>query len=87
MRAPMIPALATTMPSLDGALCVHRPDIFTPEVIRNNGDIKKAKAICGHCPAADPCLAWALENRTVIGVLGGTTYSERKRLMKWKRLA
>lgn len=76
----MIPVLDTVMPPLDGALCVHRPDIFTPEVLRNNSDIKKAKAICGHCPAAEPCLAWAMRNPSLIGVLGGTTAAERKRL-------
>lgn len=81
----MIPVLGTVMPRLDGALCVHRPDIFTPEAMRNNGSVKKAKAICGFCPVAEPCLAWAMENPSLTGVLGGTTPGERKRMRKGLR--
>lgn len=80
----MIDDLATTMPRLEGALCVDDPELFHPEV-GGYQQAKKAIAVCNRCPAESECLDWALNNRTVTGVLGGTTYTERKRLMKWKR--
>lgn len=77
--------IATSMPRLEGALCVDDPELFHPEV-GGYRQAHKAKAVCHRCPVERECLEWALDNRTVTGVLGGTTYSERKRLMKWKRL-
>lgn len=78
--------LAIRAPRLDGALCAQTdPELFHPEKGRSD-QIRKAKAICGRCPVQPECLEWALDNRTVTGILGGTTYSERKRAMKWQRL-
>lgn len=78
--------MTTAMPRLEGALCVDDPELFHPE-IGGYKQARKAKAVCHRCPAEDECLDWALTERTMTGVLGGTTYSERKRLMKWRRLA
>lgn len=74
------------MPLLDGALCAQTdPEVFFPEKGRSD-QVRRAKAICNRCPVKDECLSWALDNRTVVGILGATTYTERKRAMKWKRL-
>lgn len=77
-----------TQPNLDGALCVANPDLFTRDPEHNDRHTTaKAIAICEWCPVVRPCLEWALSDRTLLGVLGGTTYAERKRLMRWKRIA
>lgn len=38
-----------------------------------------AKAVCGGCPVADECLAYALANQEPVGVWGGLTVEERQR--------
>jgi WhiB family redox-sensing transcriptional regulator len=38
-----------------------------------------AKAICGQCPVAGPCLAWAIEQGLDVGILGGMNPGERRR--------
>ena len=40
-----------------------------------------AKAICARCPAAQDCLALALNWHPVEGVWGGTTIGERARIL------
>lgn len=78
--------MTTAMPRLEGALCVNDPELFFPE-IGGYRQARKAIAVCDRCPAKEKCLDWALTERTVTGVLGGTTYTEGKRMMKWRRLA
>jgi hypothetical protein len=39
--------------------------------------IGEAKRVCRTCPAQTQCLAWALDNRVIDGVWGGTTGEER----------
>jgi WhiB family transcriptional regulator, redox-sensing transcriptional regulator len=46
--------------------------------------IKEAKAICGGCPVAAECLEFALTNGC-IGVWGGTSERERRRLRVERR--
>lgn len=44
----------------------------------------KAKAVCAaSCPVKDICLQYALETESQYGVWGGTTRSERKRILKY----
>jgi len=38
-----------------------------------------AKAICGQCAVAGPCLAWAIEQGLDMGILGGMNPGERRR--------
>jgi len=38
-----------------------------------------AKAICGQCAVAGPCLAWAIEHDLDVGILGGMNPGERRR--------
>ena len=41
-----------------------------------------AKAVCGRCPVADPCLRHALAARVPYGVWGGLSEAERYRAAK-----
>lgn len=45
----------------------------------------KAKAVClsAPCPVRDVCLQYALETESQYGVWGGTTRSDRKRILKY----
>jgi WhiB family redox-sensing transcriptional regulator len=81
-RHGMISDLTTTMPVLEGALCTDDPELFHPDHDRRA--TRAALATCDRCPSKDPCLEWALTEPYMIGILGGTTYSERRRLMSWK---
>ncbi|WP_370081418.1 WhiB family transcriptional regulator [Streptacidiphilus sp. MAP12-16] len=58
------------------------PEIFFPEVERGPGarELARAKAVCGGCPVALPCLEWALSTGQRTGVWGGTSESERRTL-------
>ena len=46
--------------------------------------IAEAKAICGRCPVREECLEFALTNRC-IGVWGGTSEQQRRRLRRSQR--
>lgn len=64
----------------DNAACRDAdPDLFFP--IGTTGpalrQIGEAKRVCRTCPAQAPCLAWALGNKVIDGVWGGTTGEER----------
>ena len=56
------------------------PDLFFP--IGTTGpalrQIGEAKRVCRTCPAQTQCLAWALDNRVIDGVWGGTTPDEHR---------
>lgn len=41
-----------------------------------------AKTVCRRCPHRRPCLRWALETRQGFGIWGGTTPTERARMLK-----
>jgi hypothetical protein len=67
----------------DDAACRDAdPDLFFP--IGTTGparrQIGEAKRVCRTCPAQAPCLAWALDNKVIDGVWGGTTGEERRAL-------
>jgi hypothetical protein len=53
---------------------------------RDAESVQQARAICAHCGVKLQCLAWALSHHE-IGVWGGTTASERRRLSARSRLA
>ncbi len=73
------PVCAETDPELffpqekDDPLVRHMTSIYYDE--------KGAKALCGTCPYKVQCLLFAVENRE-IGIWGGTTESERRRLIR-----
>ncbi|MFB7505830.1 WhiB family transcriptional regulator [Streptomyces broussonetiae] len=69
----------------DHAACRHvDPDLFFP--VGTTGpalvQTERAKAVCGLCPAREPCLDWALETGQSTGIWGGTTEMERRSLRR-----
>ncbi|MEU6284875.1 WhiB family transcriptional regulator [Streptomyces sp. NPDC047028] len=69
----------------DHAACRHEdPDLFFP--IGTTGpslvQVQQAKAVCEGCPVREQCLDWALDTGQSIGVWGGTTEAERRRLRR-----
>jgi WhiB family redox-sensing transcriptional regulator len=61
------------------------PDAFYPEDDEDPCD--EAKAICSICPVRETCLEHAITTREKIGVWGGYTARERRRLIRQRRRA
>lgn len=62
------------------------PDVFFPE--RGGSMVAatwKARRVCAGCPVRLPCLEHALEWPEKLGVWGGTTEQERRRLRRLAR--
>lgn len=60
------------------ANCVGiNPDAFYPE---RGYDAQVAKAVCAGCDVRDACLSYAMETGEIVGVWGGLTAGERRRL-------
>jgi WhiB family redox-sensing transcriptional regulator len=49
--------------------------------------IRQAQAICGECPVLEACREYAIPDWTLVGVWGGTTTSERKKIRAARREA
>jgi WhiB family transcriptional regulator, redox-sensing transcriptional regulator len=62
----------------------HPPTVFFPS---DGVGVDRARKICASCPAAEPCLEYALDNRIDHGVWGGTSERERRRILKRRRIA
>ena len=60
------------------------PEIFYPP---EDDDIaaEPAKEICAACPVREACLEHAIARREKIGVWGGLTERERRRLIRQRR--
>jgi WhiB family redox-sensing transcriptional regulator len=58
------------------------PAIFHPE---DDADADTAKAICADCVVQVACLDHALARREKVGVWGGATERERRRLLRQRR--
>ena len=61
------------------------PELFYPEDDEDPGEA--AKAICDVCPVRESCLEHAIVAREKIGVWGGYTARERRRLVRQRRRA
>ena len=73
MSAPWVELLAAVLrdtPRLPGALCRQRTELFDGD---DAEDAHEAAELCGHCPAREPCAAWAhtLAHNEAHGVLAG----------------
>ncbi len=55
------------------------PDIFFGAT---KEETKQALALCGVCPVRSDCLEHALEARERFGIWGGTTESERRKILR-----
>ncbi|GGX89440.1 WhiB family transcriptional regulator [Streptomyces minutiscleroticus] len=60
------------------------PELFFP--VGSTGpallQTSEAKAVCRRCPVSEQCLDWALEEKQVVGVWGGTTENERRAIRR-----
>jgi WhiB family redox-sensing transcriptional regulator len=61
------------------------PAVFYPEDDEDEG--VEAKAICATCIVREACLEHAITSREKIGVWGGYTARERRRLVRQRRRA
>jgi len=65
-------------PWMQEGLCTQTdPEIFFPD---RGEPTKPGKKVCGQCGVREQCLAYALENGEVIGIWGGLSARQRKRL-------
>ena len=68
---------------VDDARCAGAPsDIFFPEGGGHHAAVDYAKNLCAGCPVATQCLSEALADPSLVGVWGGTTEHDRKKLRK-----
>lgn len=58
------------------------PEIFFP---LDSDDAAEAKEICARCPVREACSEYAIANHERIGVWGGLTERERRRLVRQRR--
>lgn len=60
------------------------PDIFYP-VTDDEADAAAAKAVCARCPVREACAEYALAAREKLGVWGGLTERDRRRILRHRR--
>lgn len=58
------------------------PEVFFPF---DDEDAGEAKEICGRCRVRETCLEHAITHREKLGVWGGLTERERRRLIRRRR--
>ncbi|MFM8563774.1 MAG: WhiB family transcriptional regulator [Acidimicrobiia bacterium] len=58
------------------------PEVFFPE---SDEEADVAKNICATCDVRVACLEHALSSREKVGVWGGTTERERRRIVRQRR--
>ena len=60
------------------------PDLFFPE---RGASTREAKEVCRGCVVREACLEYALAAREKVGVWGGYTARERRRILRQRRRA
>ncbi|MEV1021349.1 WhiB family transcriptional regulator [Streptomyces sp. NPDC050264] len=73
---------------LERAACVREdPELFFP--VGGSGpalqDVHDAKEVCHRCPVMGECLEWALRTGQTTGVWGGTSETERAKMLRTLR--
>lgn len=63
------------------------PNLFYPlgRGVAALEQIEEAKTLCRTCPSREPCLAFALSTHQELGVWGGMSADERRRLLRSRR--
>lgn len=77
----------TNSPKFDQALCsqLENKDFFFPEsLIQWELRLPTLEDICGRCPHRIECREYALDNQITEGFWGGTTPTQRKKIIKTK---
>jgi WhiB family redox-sensing transcriptional regulator len=76
--APWTPPNWLTLEEQLIALCAQTdPEIFFPD---KGGSTREARRVCSECSIRVRCLEVALADRTLVGVWGGTSERERRKL-------
>jgi WhiB family redox-sensing transcriptional regulator len=57
-------------------------DLFFPATEDDQVLLAVARKVCGRCPVQELCLAYAVESRQTVGIWGGATTRERRRLRR-----
>jgi WhiB family transcriptional regulator, redox-sensing transcriptional regulator len=57
---------------------------LAPETMfpRDGMGVIRAKEVCSDCPSREPCLDYALDNHITLGIWGGKSVRERRRIHK-----
>ena len=74
----------------DDAACKGHTTAMFPRSGSGNGshdDYGPAKQLCATCPVTDQCLEHAIRHREREGVWGGTTPTDRLRIIRRRRYA
>ena len=57
-------------------------DLFFPAAEDDQVLLAVARKVCARCPVQELCLAYAVESRQTVGIWGGATTRERRRLRR-----
>lgn len=60
------------------------PNMFYPD---KESDTEQAKRVCSECIVRFACLEYALDHREKIGVWGGTSEADRRRIVRHRLTA
>lgn len=63
------------------------PDVFFPVSAQDQISRRVALTFCGRCAVRDACLQVALEDRSLIGIWGGTDEAQRTQLRRRQLVA
>lgn len=56
--------------------------LFFPSTEDEQVQLSVARQVCAACPVQEACLAYAIESRQTVGIWGGATTRERRRLRR-----
>jgi WhiB family redox-sensing transcriptional regulator len=56
--------------------------LFFPMTEEDPTQLTLARQVCEDCPVQDDCLVYAVESRQTVGIWGGATTRERRRLRR-----
>lgn len=74
--------IANRQPWMDEAICAQVDgDLWFPEN-GDSGTAKRAKKICRGCPVKQACLQHALDTKVPLGIFGGKSERERRKILK-----
>jgi WhiB family redox-sensing transcriptional regulator len=86
MTATMTAVTAQPMTWRESGRCKGAdPEVFYPD--DDEDPAVEAKEICASCPVREVCLEHALTMREKVGVWGGYTAKERRRMLRQRRRA
>jgi WhiB family redox-sensing transcriptional regulator len=71
--------LLTILDRQDRSCLGTDPEVFVSD---NIGDQNYAKLVCERCPVVDTCRDYAMERPSLVGVWGGTSYQDRRRMWR-----